>query len=546
MSWGSGISGGGFFTDAVGLNAGKGKGAVAPTAGGANALSQGNACAASGDNSLAQGSGCTALARCFAQGEGCYSSGAGSANNFVQGSNCFTLTSSVDSFCQGRNAQIGYGATVIAGFSQGRDTYSVSSYTFAQGNLAVVRSPASLAQGDTVTINAGSAPTIGGNFAQGDTVSIGGGNFGGNFAQGDGVTLGSTPWASFAQGQDVTANGYAAFAQGYNVTVTAALAAPYGGAFGQGFEVTLSGQRLMAQGLELTLNDSYDCFAQGSYIQPTVAQTRSLFQGVDFTFGATTSITNGLVQGYSHVLGNGAIDNCLVQGEAHSISAGFERIFAQGEGCTVSNNNAFAQGNTCTVSGSSSFAQGTGCTASGASASFAQGASCTASNENAFAQGSSCVASGYASWAIGIVAQATRSFQRTRSSDRALAGAAQASTLTRYLATTDAVQTTLITFDLEQDKAYSIRINLVVRNTTTDSECASFALLQSIAYRNAGGAAVLQGSPVALTRVDTGGGSVNLLADLAQSGNNLLLRVTGETGETYNWCADFEFVEVAG
>jgi hypothetical protein len=112
--------------------------------------------------------------------------------------------------------------------------------------------------------------------------------------------------------------------------------------------------------------------------------------------------------------------------------------------------------------------------------------------------------------------------------------------------TTDNVQTTFITLDLVEDKSYSIKINMSVWNTTTANEGASFILTQAFAYRSTGGSAVLVGSPVSLTRLDSGGGSVNLLADLVSSGNDLLLRVTGETGETYEWCCNFDFVEVSG
>jgi hypothetical protein len=140
----------------------------------------------------------------------------------------------------------------------------------------------------------------------------------------------------------------------------------------------------------------------------------------------------------------------------------------------------------------------------------------------------------------------TRDDQKTWGSNRGVLGAAQTSKIVKHVQTTTASQITLLTFDLEEDKTYSIKINIAARNTTTTTEGASFILAQAVAYRDTAGSAVLVGSPVALTRADTGGGSVNLLADLASSGNNLLLRVTGEAGQTYEWCADFEFVEVAG
>jgi hypothetical protein len=88
--------------------------------------------------------------------------------------------------------------------------------------------------------------------------------------------------------------------------------------------------------------------------------------------------------------------------------------------------------------------------------------------------------------------------------------------------------------------------NIAARNTTTNTEVASFIINQAIAYRDTAGAAVLVGSPVPLTRLDSGGGATSWLADLASSGNNILLRVTGDSTDTVEWCADLEFVEVAG
>jgi len=170
-----------------------------------------------------------------------------------------------------------------------------------------------------------------------------------------------------------------------------------------------------------------------------------------------------------------------------------------------------------------------------------------ASSFNLVVGNTNVISVGTSSAIIGSYCGTARSQQFILGSNRTgSVGAAQNSVITRYIQTTSAAQTTLITLDLEEDKAYSIRANIVVRNTTTNSECASYVLDQAIAYRDTAGAAVLIGSPVALTGSNTGGGSTAWSVDLAASGNDILLRVTGDGSDTLEWCGTLEFVEVAG
>jgi len=104
---GGGGGAGGFFSDGAGLNAAIGKGTVAPTAAGENAMAHGDACVASGNNSFAQGDDCTASGdSSFSQGRG---NTAAQPGTFIQGinnyDNRFDSGSANDgySFIQGQN-----------------------------------------------------------------------------------------------------------------------------------------------------------------------------------------------------------------------------------------------------------------------------------------------------------------------------------------------------------------------------------------------------------------------------------------------------------
>jgi len=154
---------------------------------------------------------------------------------------------------------------------------------------------------------------------------------------------------------------------------------------------------------------------------------------------------------------------------------------------------------------------------------------------NADITGSNCIAHGASAGAI-------------RDDQRAFGHryTAQKSFMVKYLETTSAFETTLVTLDLEEDKTYGIRLLASVKNTTTDDQSASFELSNALAYRNTSGAAVLANDPIAISGIAFGPGAHAWEAKLMASGNDILLRVTGDTSDTLKWGVDFEFVEVRG
>jgi hypothetical protein len=290
-------------------------------------------------------------------------------------------------------------------------------------------------------------------------------------------------------------------------------------------------------------NDSYNdaggyigdnLFVMGEY----ASISRSLVPGVHpstgntFVFGDSAFISNSsnvFVFGENHNVNRSSYVTSM--GGQNNIQDSLD-IFAQGRNIGVNDfagtpsERVLAQGGNHTVRAVSSFVQGYRCRIALLPAGLVH---------RAFCQGE---------WA-----EAIRDDQKTWGSNRPAAafGLAQSSKIIKHVQTADAVQTTLATLDLEQDKTYSIRVNLTARRTDADGDNASFVLAQALAYRDTAGAAVLAGSPVALTLVSIGASAAGWLADLASSGNNILLRVTGAAAPVVvEWCADIEFVEVAG
>lgn len=111
--------------------------------------------------------------------------------------------------------------------------------------------------------------------------------------------------------------------------------------------------------------------------------------------------------------------------------------------------------------------------------------------------------------------------------------------------TTDATQTTLLSFPTIADKAYAIWGYAVARRTDVDGENGAFSLSNSLVYRNAAGAPVLVGDPKSWI-LDANQGAPPWTMDVSISGNNILFRVTGEALKTIEWLAWIQIVEVRG
>jgi hypothetical protein len=529
-------SGSGFFTDGTGTNAAIGKGATAPIASGINSFAHGDNSSATGPNTFAQGQNCAvnSAINTFVQGYDCIADIAfASYDSFAQGNNCVVGPSG---FSQGTNIA-NYGSWTT--FAQGHSIYieSYGSYntfgTFAQGyNQTISNSTAVLSQGYTNSITSNSTSnTIRNALVQGENNTIyatadinnlllqGKGNSSAKnhtFVQGESNTISSSH--SFAQGQSNTINRPYSFAQGKDILI-------------DGYGALAGYTATFAQGRGHTIRGDYGVFVQG--YDNTVETSTAL----TFTQGSNNTMATNANACFAQGFGNYVTSNAsFAQGTNNYVKTANWPGFAQGFSCNVTGDFSFAQGMNVTVSGSSSFAQG------GSNS----GPNTTVLGDVSFAQGLFTRAEGDRSFAQGLRATARRDDQKTWGSNRGSSGAAQKSRIVKYLNTANATPVNIVTLDLEEDKSYSLRILLIARNTTTNGETASFTLSQATTYRDTAGAAVLVSSPVALTGENSGGGAASWSARLLSSGNNVLLEVTGDGTDSVQWCADFEFVEVAG
>lgn len=410
---------------------------------------------------------------------------------------------------------------------------------FGDGDAGAVTAP-SITASDSIVFGDGSSTTNAGwaGFAVGQGCTID--NPYGAFAQG--VNADAYWYGSFAQGYAVKAGGYS-FAQGYN------LDAGYKTAYSQlvqgqsiYFTTTASTWYNLAQGGGITVDGTGGTFEvqqsifQGGGITVTgpvlgFAQFRNnIIQGLNISMalGNSSFVENNIIQGNAHVFANPTtgMDNSFIQGYSHDIlgsTGNATDLFCQGSQIVVNEafSASFIQGRLHTVTSSGVLFQN----------SLVQGTSHTISAQRVFAQGLRC--------------SVTRNDQKTWGSNRAVTGGAQSSKIIKHLQTTNATQTTLITLDLEEDKAYAIDVKVIARNTTTNGENARYSG-SFLAYRDTAGTATLEGGTAVLSSVNTGGGSTAWSVDITASTNDILLRATGDAVDTVQWCADFEFVEVLG
>jgi hypothetical protein len=176
---------------------------------------------------------------------------------------------------------------------------------------------------------------------------------------------------------------------------------------------------------------------------------------------------------------------------------------------------------------------------------FAFGKQNTTRGYYSFTMGSGCytAAPAWGGLAFGLNAYSTRRKQVAWGSEAGING--QFSHIVQFGQTIQDAQTTILTFTLDEEVTYIIRCLVVANRETTPGGHASFILTRATAYRASGGSATLLGSPpLNFTREDDGAAGANVLVDLAASGNNLLLRVTGELNAHWKYTAFFEFAEV--
>jgi hypothetical protein len=121
----------------------------------------------------------------------------------------------------------------------------------------------------------------------------------------------------------------------------------------------------------------------------------------------------------------------------------------------------------------------------------------------------------------------------------------QASFVVEKHETTDATQTTVITYPIQADKAVAFWGWAVARRTDADGSNAAFSVGNQLVYRNAAGGPTLVGSPANWT-MDANQGAPAWTIDTVISGNNLVVRVTGTAAQTLEWVIYLHLVEVRG
>lgn len=106
------------------------------------------------------------------------------------------------------------------------------------------------------------------------------------------------------------------------------------------------------------------------------------------------------------------------------------------------------------------------------------------------------------------------------------------------LQTTDATASDLAVIPLLDNKVYNVKAYVVARRSDAAGSRAVINL-EVAAYREAGGAATIDGSQKQHFKKATGG----LDADFVVAGNDLKLQVKGKALETYEWKAYIEYLE---
>lgn len=397
-----------------------------------------------------------------------------------------------------------YSGAYADSFVHGSGSSVTQSNTFACGNDNDVASAASFAQG------------LGNDVYANNQYS---------FAQGRDNKIGPYAPSSFAQGQGniVGNNSDFSFAQG-NVNI-----------------ITAGSQYCFAQGRLNTIYGTSDfCFVQGKSNRIYASSQYSFAQGSYNDIGSPAIC--GFAQGNLNTIPTNA-NYCFVQGQSNVVTGARNHAFAQGRNNDVRGTSSFAQGYSNYVYGNYVFVQGDDNTVGTYS-------------DDSFVQGSDnvIVTSCPRSFIQGQMAESSRPDQKVWGSNRILLGGAQFSKIIKHVTTTVRTIATVLTFPLEVDKTYAIRLILAGRNTDVNAESVSFILAQATAFRDVAGAAVLVGDPVSLTKQSTaqdpGPANAAFVATLVTSTNDLLVRVTPDPGEAvdddYQWTLCFEFAEVEG
>ena len=103
--------------------------------------------------------------------------------------------------------------------------------------------------------------------------------------------------------------------------------------------------------------------------------------------------------------------------------------------------------------------------------------------------------------------------------------------------TTDATQTTIDSFTLDDDETYMVQINVV--GTKSDGSDRAGAIKSAVLYRDGGGATI---EGVVASMLDEKSDS-NWAIDITVSGNDVRASVIGLAATTINWKCSMQFIE---
>lgn len=256
---------------------------------------------------------------------------------------------------------------------------------------------------------------------------------------------------------------------------------------------------------------------QGTFVGNTTSALGSSNQQQQVAVGRYALVRgqNDIAIGAGAVGGvlDSATSRCVAVGESASGGSAAASAVIIGASAATTANSAVSIGATTQASGASAVAIGSGASASG-SESVAIG---YASSTNSFSR----------SVAIGANVKNRVVDEFATLGWRVLSGAAT---------TTDDTQTTVLTIPTSTNENFHVEGSvLAIQDTTNDT---FLAVIERVNIRNRT-STVTQSSGIGSTTLDTSDGATGLLVDLNESGQTVLVQVTGLPGETWSWTAVF-------
>jgi hypothetical protein len=348
------------------------------------------------------------------------------------------------------------------------------------------------------------------------------------------VTPIATGANAFAQGDGSLANANHSFASGNKVEVTGSHSAGFGAyqyvagqySLSAGYYNYANGNNQLAVGFLNNLYDQYSSAAIGNNntIQPTGGGQ------FNFALGGDNTIDGGA----------GAYETqaCLAVGYSHSISycQGSSVFGINNESAGNSGFGAFDRGNHNAVFGTDNSAFG----AQG----FIAGGQLSAIDPNK--AGGTGTQKAIECFIHGTGVRIGRDYQKTWGSNKA---DCTNSKIVRYIQTIDATTTTLLTLNIDNGRAYSMRLQGAVREqvipSTGVNNSAAWDMSGILIYGDSTDPrVVVGGGPTAPT--NSAGAASAARISIIPDGvtRNCLVQVTGVAATDYRWCVTLEFTEV--